>query len=264
MKKLMTAAAAVTLVFGVAACGETAEAPAETGLSGTWKANAGSAEFENSINSYTVADGTYTCNHCIPPFSVTVDGEWQSVERPGVDNLKVTIVDDSTLESSSRKGEEVLGESVWNVSEDGQTMTLSWTNFRGDETTNGSTTYARASAGPDGSHAVSGEWTVSQLGEMSDAAVTWTYTIDGDTITSTGNSGGYTATLGGDPVTPEDDDTGRVLAVEKTGKNSYRETYSRDGEVINVLDLTVDGDTLSGVSTDPRDGSTVRWTATRQ
>ena len=103
MKKLMTAAAAVTLVFGVAACGETAEAPAETGLSGTWKANVESAEFENSVNSYTVADGTYTCNHCIPPFSVTADGEWQSVERPGVDNLKVTIVDDSTLESSSRK-----------------------------------------------------------------------------------------------------------------------------------------------------------------
>ena len=194
MKKFMAAAAAASLAFSVAACGEMEDAPAEAGLSGTWKANVDSAEFENSVNSYTLADGTYTCNHCIPPFSVAADGEWQSVDRPGVDSLKLTIVDDNTLESSSRKGEEVLGESVWNVSEDGQSMTVSWTNFRGDETTNGSTTYARASAGPDGAHAVSGEWTVAELGEMSDAALTWTYTIEGDTITSTGNSGGYNAT----------------------------------------------------------------------
>ena len=264
MKKLMSAAAATTLAFSVAACGEMQDAPAETGLSGTWKVNLDSAEFENSVNSYTVADGTYTCNHCLPPYSVAADGEWQSVDRPGFDSLKLTIVDGSTLESSSRDGEEVLGESVWTVSEDGQTMTVSWTNFSGDETTNGSTTYARAADGPDGSHAISGDWTVAEIGEMSEAAMTWSYTIEGDTITSSGNNGGYTATLGGDAVTPEDDDTGGVLAVEKTGENSYRETYSRDGEVINILDLTVDGDTLSGVSTDPRDGSAVSWTATRQ
>ena len=263
MKKFVTALAASTLLLGVAACGETA-APEAGGLAGTWKVNLDSAEFENSVNSYTVADGTYTCNHCLPPFSVAADGEWQSVDRPGFDGLKLTVVDDSTFETSSRDGKEVLGESVWSVSEDGQTMTVNWTNFGGDETTNGSTTYSRAADGPDGSHAVSGEWTVAEIGEMSEAAMTWSYTIEGDTITSSGNNGGYTATLGGDAVTPEDDDTGGVLAVEKTGDNSYRETYSRDGEVINTLDLTVDGDTLSGVSTDPRDGSVVSWTATRQ
>ncbi|OBV10120.1 hypothetical protein [Erythrobacter dokdonensis] len=269
MKKFVTAMCAASLAFGIAACsGETAngsaEATASGSLAGTWKANLDSAEFENDTSSFAFADGTYTCNSCIPPFSVAANGDWVTVDRPGVDALKYTIVDDRTVTTASRLGDKELGTSTWTVSEDGQTLTMNWTDFDGDEEVKGSTTYTRVAAAPEGAHAVSGDWNVASLGEMSDAALTFTYAIDGDTITSTGNSGGYTATLGGEPVTPEGDTTGGTMAVEKVSDNVYRETYSRDGEVISVLELTVDGDTLRGVSTDPRDNSVVRWTATRQ
>ncbi|GMN02786.1 hypothetical protein [Erythrobacter sp. MTPC3] len=269
MKTMMTAFAAMTLAVGVTACSEAADTEAEapattTGLAGTWKANIDSAEFENSNNNYLIADGQYTCNSCLPPFSIAADGEWQTVDRPGVDAIKVTVVDDMTIESASRLGEKELGKSVWTVGEGGDTMTINWTNMDGDEMVEGSTNYSLAAAGPDGAHAASGEWAVSDLGEMSDAGLLFSYAIDGDTITSTGNSGGYTAVLGGEAVVPEGDETGGMIAVEKTGDNTYRETYTRDGEVINVLDMTVDGATLSAVGTDPRDGSVIRWTATRQ
>ncbi|RGP40191.1 hypothetical protein BPTFM16_00470 [Altererythrobacter insulae] len=264
MKKLLTAAAAVSLVFGVAACGETAEAPAATSIAGDWKIDVESAKSENAVNSYLIADGTYTCNHCLPPFSIAADGEWQSVDRPGVDGIRIAVVDDNTLESASRFGEEQLGESTWTVSEDGQSMTVAWTNMSGEETITGSTNYARQSAGPDGAHAASGEWTISDYGEISEAALTFGYSIEGDQYTSTGNSGGFTATIGGDAVAIPDSDSGTMVAVAQTGDNSYTETYSRDGEIIGVTELTVDGDTLSGVSTDPRDDSVFRWNATRQ
>lgn len=269
MKKMMTALAVATLAMGVTACGGAADTEAvvaaETGsIAGTWKANLDSAEFENSNNNYTIADGEYTCNSCLPPFSVTADGEWQTVDRPGIDGIKVNIVDDMTIESASRLGDEEKGRSTWTVGEDGDSMTIAWTNLDGDEVVEGSTMYSRVEAGPDGSHAASGEWAVSDLGEMTDAGLLFTYAIDGDTITSTGNGGGYTAVLGGEAVTPEGDDSGGMIAVEKISDNVYRETYSRDGETVNVLELTVDGDTLSGVSTDPRDDSVVRWNATRQ
>ena len=268
MKKMMTAVAAASLAIGLTACtgeasGDGASA-SDGGLSGTWRLNIDSAQFENAVSSYLIADGEYTCNSCLPPFSVAADGEWQTVDRPGVDSLKYEIVDDMTIASASRMGEEDLGTSTWTVSEDGQSMTISWTNLDGDEEVSGSTTYDRQAAGPDGAHAASGDWTVATVGEMSEAGLVFTYSIEGDTITTTGNGDGYTATLGGEAVTPEGDETGGMLAVEQTGDNSYRETYSRDGEVINVLDMTVDGDTLTAVSTDPRDGRTVNWTATRQ
>lgn len=263
MNKLITAIAATALALGAGACGEMAGEEAAS-IAGTWKANVDSAEFENNVSRYVLADGEYTCESCIPPYSVTANGEWQTIDRPGADGQMIEVVDDFTVKSAARRGDKDLGNSTWTVSEDGQSMTIEWTNLDGDEPTSGSTTYARADAGPEGSHAVSGGWTVSEIGEMSDAALTFSYTLDGDQYGSSGNGDSFTATLGGDPVAIEGSESNVMVAVEQTGDNSYRETYSRDGEVISVVDLTIDGDTMSAESTDPRDGGVVRWTATRQ
>ena len=54
-----------------------------------------------------------------------------------------------------------------------------------------------------------------------------------------------------------------MVAVEQKGENGYRLNFSRDGETLSTSGLAVDGDTLTGVSTDARDDSVVRWTETR-
>lgn len=267
MRKMMAALAATTMMLGVSACGEMAgtEASAEAGsIAGSWKANVDSAQFENDNRNYVLADGTFDCKSCLPPYQVAADGEWQTVDRPGYDGQKIEIVDDSTVNSAVRRGDKDLGNSTWTVSEDGQSMTIAFNDVSGDEPVTGSTIYTRTSAGPDGSHAVSGEWTVSDIGEISDAGLLFEYTLDGDQYGSSGNGTSFTATLGGDPVAIEGDESNLMVAVEQTEGGGYRETYTRDGEVLSVLDLTVDGDTMSAVSSDPRDNSVVRWTATRQ
>lgn len=269
MNKMMTALVAISLTLGMTACASEAETDttatvAEGSIAGTWKADPSSAQSENENTSWTLIGTELTCNSCIPPYTTTADGEWQELDRPGFDGQMVEIVDTNTIKSSRRFKGKVLGSSTWAVSDDGQTMLQSWENLDGDETVTGARSYTRAAAGPDGSHAVSGEWTPGEYGEISDAGLIFTYAINGDTITSTGNGGGYTATLGGDPVTPEGDETGGTLAVEKVSENVYRETYSRDGEVINVTEITIDGDTMTTVSTDPRDNSIFTYTAVRQ
>ena len=264
MKKLLTAAAAVSLAFGVTACGETAEAPAATGISGTWKANIETANFENDNRDWVLADGTFDCRSCNPPYQVTADGEWQTVDRPGYDSQMIEVVDDSTVKGAVRFEGRDLGSSTWTVSEDGQTMTISYEDVDGDEPVTGSTTFARTAAGPDGAHAVSGEWTVSDVSDISDSGLVFEMSVDGDQYSSKGNGSSYTATLGGDPVLIEGSEAGVMVAVEQTGDNSYRETFSLDGETTNVTDITVDGDTMSFSSSDPRDGSVVTWTASRQ
>jgi hypothetical protein len=266
MNKLITAMAATALALGTGACGEMAggDAAEAASIAGTWKADVESAEFENNVNRYLLADGEYTCESCLPPYSITANGEWQTLDRPGYDGQMFEVVDDSTVKSASRRGEKELGGATWTVSEDGQSMTIEWTNLDGDEVVSGSTIYARADAGPEGSHAISGGWTVSELGEMSDAGLTFGYTIDGDQYGSTGNGSNFVATLGGDAVAIEGNESNVMVAVEQTGDNSYRETYTRDGEVLSVLDISIDGDTMSAVSKDPRDDSVVRWTASRQ
>lgn len=267
MRKMMTALAAVTMAMGMTACSETAETEVATeqgGIAGTWKVDLDSASFENDNRNFTLADGQFQCDSCTPPYGYAADGEWQTVDQPGVDSQKVEIVDDRTVKFSSRLGDKELGGATWTVSEDGQSATAEWTNLRGDTPVTGKTMYTRTAAGADGAHAMSGEWTVSDIAEINDEGLTFTYSLDGESLTSSGNGESWTATFGGPPVAIEGDESGVMVAVERLSENSFRETYSRDGETLSSSDITIDGNTLSGVSSGARDESVVRWTATRQ
>jgi len=265
----MTAFAAISLAMGVTACGDTAETDTEQATSdgtitGEWMVNLDSAEFANDNRNYVLADGVFDCQSCIPPYQMPADGEWQTIDRPGADSGMIEIVDDNSIRSAFRLGEEELGSTVWTVSEDGQTLTTEFTDMSGDETVTGSETFTRVSDGPEGSHAVSGEWTNAGEISVSDEGLRFSYSVEGDQYTSMGNGQSYTATLGGEPVAIEGSNSNVMVAVEETGENAYRETYSRDGEVLSVTEITIDGDTMSAVSSDQRDGSSVSYTAQRQ
>ncbi len=265
MRKMMTAFAAISLAMGTVACKDMAGSDTEeVSITGAWKANVDSAQFENDTRNYVLANGKFDCKSCQPPFQVKADGTWQSVDRPGSDSQMIEVVDDNTVRAAARLGDKNLGSSTWTVSEDGDTLTIAFNDVSGDEPVTGSTIFTRTATGPDGSHAVSGEWIVSDIAEISDTGLLFDYALDGDQYASSGNGTSFTATLGGEPVAIEGDDAGTMVAVEQTGENSYRETYTRDGEVVSILDMTIEGDTLSATSNDPRDGSSVAWTATRQ
>lgn len=268
MKKIMTAMVACSLVMGVSACGgmagESSEASAAAGISGSWLIDVNSAQFENNVDRYVLADGQYSCESCQPAYSVPADGEWHSVELPGTDSVMVEVLDDNTVRTASRRGDKDLGGATWTVAEDGQSMSIDWTNLDGDAPVTGSATFVRAEAAPEGAHAMSGGWTVGDIASMDAAGLTIDISVEGDQYTNSGNGQSYTATLGGDPVAIEGDAAGTMVMVEQTGDNSYRETYMLDGETTSILEVSVDGDTMSAVSTDPRDGSVVRWTAARQ
>lgn len=269
MKYLTGAVCAVSLTLALAACGApaedtSAEASAASTISGTWVVQLDSAQFENSTSSYLIADGTYTCNSCLPPYSVATSGDWESVDRPGADGVKVTVIDDSSISLAVRKDGKELSSGTWTVSEDGQSMMVQSTDMSTEEPTTSSVTLTRAAAGPDGSHATSGDWDFAEFTEMSEEARTFTYAIDGDTFTQSTSGGGYTAILGGDAVAVQNSPAGAMVKVEKVSDNVYRETIMVDDETVNVIELTVDGDTLAGKSMDPRDESTVTWQAKRK
>ena len=267
MKKMMTALAAFTLVAGASACSEGAEtaATADAGsIAGDWKINLDSASFENDNRDWTLADGQYQCNSCTPPYGFAANGEWQSVDRPGTDSQMIEVVDERTVRFASRLGDKDLGSTTMTVSEDGQSARMEWTDLSGDTPVNGSTNFTRTAAGPDGAHAMSGKWTVADIESIDEAGLLFSVSLDGETMTNSGNGRSWTATLGGEPVAIEGDEPGLMVAVEKIGDNSYRETYSRDGETLSTAEITIEGDTLSGKSTDARDGSVVTWTASRQ
>ncbi|WP_271077547.1 hypothetical protein [Aurantiacibacter sp. MUD61] len=269
MKNMMTAFAAISLALGVTACGDNGDADTDVAASdgtitGTWLIDADTAEFEGATTEILLADGTYECMSCNPPYSVTANGEWQDVDLPGADALMVEVVDDNSVRTAGSFGGEEQGSSVWTVSEDGQTVTIEFTDTSGDEVVTGSQMMTRAGDGPEGSHVLSGQWETQGVSGISDAGLTVSYAVEGDQFTTSGNGFSYTATIGGEPVPVEGSNAGNMAAVESTGENSYLITNSRDGETLSTTELTVDGDSLSGVNTNMSNGGVVRWTAARE
>lgn len=193
MKNTMTALAAISLVMGTVACSDSTddtEATASDGtISGEWLADASSAEFENDTRDYVLADGTFDCRSCTPPYQVAADGEWQTVDRPGVDSMMVETVVDSTVRAAFRLGDADLGSSTYTVGEDGETVTLAFVDTSGTEEVTGSGV------------------------EISDTGLRFSYSLEGDQYTSMGNGQSFTATLGGDPVAIEGSNSNVMVAV---------------------------------------------------
>lgn len=265
MKKMITAVAAATLMLGTAACsGEATNEASDGSLAGTWRGDPDTASSENGDSNFTLVGTEFTCNSCLPPYTATADGEWQEMDRPGMDEMMIEVVDDMTIKTAFRFEGRDLGSSTWTVGDDGSTMTQTFVNLDAEEQTEGTVILSRTEDGPEGSHAMSGGWTLSEYGEISEAALLTTYAVDGDTVTVSFNGGGWTATLGGDAVPIEGNESGVMVAIESTGDNAYRETYTRGEDVVNVSEITIDGDTMSVVSTDPRDDSVFRYSASRQ
>ena len=270
MKTMMTAMAAITLAMGLAACSEqasettTSSATETASLAGTWKWDAASSEAENADLTAVLAEGEYTCESCIPPYTIPADGDWHDIEQPGISSTMVKIVDDRTIEYAYRFEDTEIRRGTWMVEEDGKTMKLERVDLAGAEPVTTVIVFNRNAEGPEDAHAVSGTWQPEGIESASEAALISEYTIDGDSVTYVGNDGRYTAILGGEPVAVEGSTDGTMVAIEQTGPNTYKETYTFDGEVVSTLDMTVDGDTLNFVATDARTGAVYRSSAKRQ
>lgn len=108
------------------------------------------------------------------------------------DTLAVKDVDPKTVRYTRKKGGQVVGESSDSVSADGKSITTEFKGYppKGAPVT-GKYTQVRVTAGPAGSHAISGGWRMDKVENVSDNGLTFSYkgTADGMTMTSpTGES----------------------------------------------------------------------------
>ena len=269
-------AAALTLTL--AACNRTdtaatdanvaseAEAADLSALNGVWEADLASVKFEGKPDDFLLQGGTWKCNTCIPPLTVTADGQFHPVaDRPYYDSMSAKIVDDRTVEFHRRKGNREVGNNTFQVSADGNVLT----NKFHDATTpgsefEGSATLRRAGAAPAGAHAVSGQWTPDKVGDYTPEALRVSYEVTGNKVTSSVQGQTYVAEIDGPAVAVQNDPGNTTVAITREGAG-LKETYTRGGKQVSITTVVPnpDGRSVSITSTDPRDGSKVSWTANK-
>lgn len=237
-------------------------------LAGTWKADLSTIQVDSKPDTFLLKDGKFSCSTCTPPLTLAADGALHPVTgRPYADALSVKVVDDHTVARTSQKGGKETGSSTMKVSPDGNTLTVDWKDSSTPNTApvTGEFTETRVAPAPAGAHAVSGSWKANKVSNVSDEALTETYTIDGDTVTMKSAGQSYTAKLGGPEVPMQGDIGGTTVSIAKVGDNGIRETFHRDGKVVSESTSTLGADgKLSIEVDDKRNGSTTKYVASKQ
>ena len=246
-----------------AAAAPTAAAADLSALNGTWKTDRDSVKFEQKPDDYLLKDGKYTCSTCIPPLTAVADGQFHPVaDRPYYDSMSIKVVDDKTVEFHRKKGDKEVSSTTISVSADGNTGTAKFHDATVNPPIDGQSSLKRVGPAPAGAHAISGQWVPEKVNDYSDAALSATYKIEGNTVNWSGQGQSYTAELGG-PAVPVTGDIGGTTVQVSGDANGLKETFSRGGKVVNetVTTVAADGKSATWVSTDPRDGSKVTGTA---
>jgi len=244
-------------------------AAAEETIEGTWKADLASVQIDEAPSSYLLKDGSYSCSTCVPPLTVAADGAFHPVaDRPYYDAMSVKIVDAKTVTMVRKKGDRVISEATTTVSPDGDSLTFDVNDtstpnapavkVKGSET--------RVAAAPAGAHAISGSWKTAKYDSVSDEGLTFSFDVEGDTLTMTSPAGqSYSAQFGGPAVPIKGDTGGTTVAVERVGQAGFRETSTRDAKVVNVTTFTAGTDgKLAVVSENKRQASTMKYSANKQ
>lgn len=242
---------------------------AQSAFNGTWKTDPNSIHDTGKPIVITLKDGMFHCSCSNPSYSVKTDGEDHPVTgHPDFDTVAVQVVDDHTVKLTYKKAGKVTSTLTVIGAADGKTATEEFTNDRGSTPVTGKATIYQVAKAPAGSHMLAGSWKMKHVNDISDNALTYTYKVDGDSVSfndSTGTS--YDAKFDGKAV-PLHTNMGvnTTVAVKKLGKNSLRETFERDGKVLSTDTMTVsaDGKSMQSVSHDLHNDITTTATAHKQ
>ena len=263
MRKLLFAGMLLGLVLPVTAY-------AQSPLDGTWKIDLSKAQLPKKPDVFVLSDGIYQCRSCKPPYRVKADGADHAVTgHPYYDTVAISVINDNTIKETDKKAGKVVSSSTTTVAPDGNSLTFDFTdssNTNGEPVT-GSGTATRVAKGPPNSSPISGSWHTTSFKSISDNGLTFTYKVEGDTLTMTSPTGqSYTAKMDG-TVAPFKGDPGvTTVSVKKRGDNGIIESDSRNGVVIGISTNTVaaDGRSMTIAVEDKLHGTTMLLVAEKQ
>jgi hypothetical protein len=244
-------------------------ATAQSALNGTWKVDMSKVDFPKKPTEYSLQNGMFQCKTCVPPVEVKADGTDQTVSgHPYYNSVAVKTVSNSEVDETDKKDGKVVSTSKMMVSPDGKMMTIEFTD---SSNTNGAPVTGKGEAmrvgakAPAAANMITGSWRTTKMENISDNGITWSYKVSGDELTMTTPTGqSYTAKMDGTETPMKGDPGITTVSVKKMGNNTIEETDMRNGKVIGVMKATANGNTLSCTYDDKLQGSSMKYTATKQ
>jgi hypothetical protein len=241
---------------------------AQSPFEGTWKVDASTVQFPQKPDVYLVQNGMFECKTCVPPIKIKADGQMQKVEGHSyMDMMMVKLVDDKHMEQATQKNGKPMERETDTLSADGKTITVDWvdTSSPVGKEVSGKTTLTRVAAGPAGASGFSGSWRAEKLGDMTAEGLMFTYKSAPDGLEFSNPTGqSYAAKFNGGDVAMQGDPGNTMVSLKKLGANSFEETDKRNGKVVSVAKITVEGKKMHFVVEDKEHGTTMKFVADKQ
>lgn len=194
--------------------------------------------------------------------ALKVDGKDQKVPATGYwDTVSVRILDDHTVEVTSKKAGKPMYVETDTVSADGSLLTQVVKDMTEAEAVTLESVYKRVAPAPPNAHVLSGTWQVfKQSRSENSTIITYKCTAEGFSAwTPLGER--LEAKFDGKFYMMEDDPGHTMVSVKMTNPYTIEQTNKRDGKVVFVvrLEVTPDGKTIHASSESAQDGSIHTW-----
>ncbi len=241
---------------------------AQSPFDGTWMTKLDTAKLPTKPDKYSLSNNMYECLTCVPKVAVKADGTDQKVTgHPYYDTVAVHVVNASSVEIIEKKDGKTMYTDTATVSDDGKTLNDKFTDNTGTQPVTGEATSKRVSAGPTGSHVLSGSWRTEKLNRISSNGLTVTYqgTADGLKM-SDPNGNSYDAKFDGKDYPIQGDPGHTMVSLKRIGDRTIEETDKRDGKVVGVFRMTVSADnkSIQAEYNDKQRGTTTTFTMEKQ
>lgn len=190
------------------------------------------------------------------------DGEDQKVPVTGYwDTVSVRIVDDHTVEVTSKKAGKPMFAETDTVSPDGDTLTQVVKDMTEAEAVTSESGFRRTAPAPPGAHILSGSWQIFEQSRSENSTIiAYKCTSQGfSAATPLGEK--FDAKFDGKFYLIEDDPAHTMVAVKRINTNTVEMTNQRDGKIVFVvrLEVTPDGKAIHASSETKGDGSVKTW-----
>lgn len=234
---------------------------AQSRFDGTWVAKPEAAKLPTEPEVYSLRNGIYECESCVPKIKANADGkDYPVAGSPYLSAVAIRVVDDHTIELTEKEGEKVVYKEVDKVSADGNTLQEDVTDLaapNGAEVV-AQETFKRVGAGSTASNAVAGSWLAQKIKFISENGITVTYHSTPQGLQASNPGGeGYDAKFDGREYPVHGDPAHSTVSLKRISANTIVETDRQDGIVHYILRMTVsrDGKKMKVTETDDERGT---------
>ena len=221
---------------------------AQAVFNGTWRPDPEMLSPTRKADAFELVNGVYECRTCAPPYKVMADNTDQPITGdPYYDTVRVKVIDDRTIQKVAMKDGKTAMEMTSTVSADGKHRTdVQTNNFMAPRPVELTMHSTRLSAGPNGSHAISGEWRMTDL-DVSNHAEDTIFSVSGVTFSMSDRMGrSFSAKLDGSDAPYIGSDEFTSVSLTKIDDHTIEELDKKDGKVVKINRWSVasDGKTI--------------------